>query len=187
MNRIESDILKAMSDNWGWMLAMGIIMVVLGTIGLGATFTMTVITVTFFGFLFMFGGVAQFIDAIRYRSIKSPWGGILIAILYVVAGFIMVTKPLPASVTLTMFIAWTLIAIGIIRVVAAFQTRPASGWGWILFAGIISVVLGIMILNNWPVSGLWVIGMFVAIELIFNGWGMIMLSLAARKAGNMAA
>ena len=52
---------------------------------------------------------------------------------------------------------------------------------WTLISGIASIVLGIMILNSWPVSGMWVIGMFVAIELIFNGWGMMMLGLAAKK------
>ena len=59
-----------------------------------------------------------------------------------------------------------------------------AGWAWTLVAGIAAIALGVMILNSWPASGLWVIGMFIAIELIFNGWGMIMLSLAAKKLGS---
>jgi len=93
----------------------------------------------------------------------------------------MVKNPLLASTTLTLFIAWALIAVGIVRIIMAFQLKGVAGWIWTLISGIAAIVLGIMILNNWPESGLWVIGMFVAIELIFNGWGMIMLALAAKN------
>ena len=64
-----------------------------------------------------------------------------------------------------------------------FQLKPAQGWYWPLVSGLISILLGIMILAKWPVSGLWVIGLFVAIELIFNGWSYVFVALAARKAG----
>jgi uncharacterized membrane protein HdeD (DUF308 family) len=67
------------------------------------------------------------------------------------------------------------------RIIIAFRLKGVSGWIWTLIGGIAAIVLGIMILNKWPESGLWVIGMFIAIELIFNGWGMIMLGLAAKK------
>ena len=86
-----------------------------------------------------------------------------------------------AAATLTLFIAWSLIVIGIMRMIVAFKIKGVPGWVWTLISSIASIVLGIMILNSWPESGMWVIGMFVAIELIFNGWGMIMLGLAAKK------
>jgi uncharacterized membrane protein HdeD (DUF308 family) len=184
---METDMLQQISAKWGWMLALGIIMVILGMVGIGATFALTLATVTFFGFLILIGGVAQFVDAIRFRELKSPIAGILIALLYVAVGFIMVKNPMLASATLTLFIAWALVAIGVMRLYVAFKMRGVSGWVWTLIGGIAAIVLGIMILNNWPVSGLWVIGMFVAIELIFNGWSMIMISLAAKKMGQQVA
>ncbi len=183
----ETEMLEEASANWGWMLVLGILMLILGTVGIGATFTLTLATVTFFGFLILFGGIAQFIDAIRFRKLKNPLTGILIALLYVACGVIMIMNPMLASATLTLFIAWALIIIGAVRIYVAFKMRGVSGWVWTLIGGIAAIVLGIMILNNWPVSGLWVIGMFVAIELIFNGWGMIMMALAARKIGKAAA
>lgn len=180
---METDMLQQIGAKWGWMLALGIIMVVLGTVGIGATFTLTLATVTFFGFLVLIGGVAQFVDAIRFRELKNPIAGVLIALLYIAVGFIMVKNPMLASATLTLFIAWALVAIGIMRIYVAFKIRGVPGWVWTLIGGVAAIVLGMMILNNWPVSGLWVIGMFVAIELIFNGWSMIMISLAAKKLG----
>lgn len=93
----------------------------------------------------------------------------------------MLMNPLLASATLTLMIAWALVFIGIMRVIAAVQMRGMPGWIWTLIGGIAAIILGVMIMNRWPVSGLWVIGMFVAIELIFNGWGMIMAAFAVRN------
>lgn len=177
---LQSQAMNEIGKKWGWILAIGIIMLVLGTIGVGATFALTLTTVTFFGILILIGGGFQLLDAFRHRG-WSLIGNALIALLYVAVGFIMVKNPLLASTTLTLFIAWALIAVGVVRLIVAFQLRGADGWIWTLISGIAAIVLGIMILNSWPESGLWVIGMFVAIELIFNGWGMIMLALAAKN------
>ena len=181
----DSTVLQKMSANWGWMLALGIILVLLGLAGLGATFVLTLATVTFFGFLFIIGGVTQLVEAVRLRETKSPWGGIIISLLYFVGGVIIVRNPLLASATFTLFIAWSLILIGISHAVVAFKLRGIGSWAWMLINGVVAVLLGIMILSRWPVSGLWVIGLFVAIELLLNGWSMIMLSLVANKAGKV--
>jgi uncharacterized membrane protein HdeD (DUF308 family) len=94
----------------------------------------------------------------------------------------MVLHPAMASLSLTLIIAYALIAIGVLRGIMAFQIRPSKGWWWPLFSGLISVALGVLILMEWPESGLWVIGLFIAIELIFNGWSYIFVALAARAA-----
>jgi len=177
---LDTVAMNEIGKKWGWILAIGVLMVILGAIGIGATFALTLTTVMFFGILILIGGGFQLLDAFRYKG-WSLIGKILIALLYLAVGFIMVNNPLLASTTLTLFIAWALIAVGIVRIIMAFQLRGVDSWVWTLISGIAAIVLGIMILNNWPESGLWVIGMFVAIELIFNGWGMIMLALAAKN------
>jgi uncharacterized membrane protein HdeD (DUF308 family) len=108
-------------------------------------------------------------------------------LLYVAAGILMLVDPLLVSATLTLAIAWILIAVGIMRGIMAFQLRPASGWYWALISAIVSIALGSMIIAQWPASGLWVIGLFVAIELILNGWSYVFVALAARKAGTVDA
>ena len=88
-----------------------------------------------------------------------------------------------ASGVLTLVLAGILIAVGVIRISMGIQLRKAvAGWYWSLLSGIVSILLGGMIVFQWPVSGLWVIGLFVAIELILNGWSYVFVALAARKA-----
>ena len=106
---------------------------------------------------------------------------VLIALVYIVGGIIAVTEPVIAGMTLALLIAWTLIVIGVLRLVMALQMRGAAGWLWTLLGGALSVVLGVMIINEWPQSGLWVIGLFVAIEILFAGWSQIMIALAAKN------
>jgi uncharacterized membrane protein HdeD (DUF308 family) len=177
-------IFGELKKNWGWLLAFGILSIVLGTIGLGMTFGLTLASVLFFGVLLVVGGVFQVFDAFKCKGWKSTLWHILIALLYIAAGALMVYDPILASVTLTLVLGWILIAVGIMRGIMAFQLRPARGWYWPLLSGIVSVVLGAMILAKWPATGLWVIGLFIAIELIFHGWSYVFVALAARKAGD---
>ena len=177
----ENTTLQAMSAHRGWLLALGIVLFLLGLIGLGATFTLTIATVTFFGVLFIIGGIVQFVEAIRLKSTRNPVAEILIALLYFIGGIIIIRHPLLASVTFTLFIAWSLIIIGIFHVVGAVKMRDVGGWVWMLFNGMVDILLGGIIWSHWPVSGLWVIGLFIAIELLLNGWSLMMLSFALRR------
>jgi len=169
--------------NWGWLLAFGILAILLGTLGLGMTFGLTLASIELFGILLIVGGAFQLFNAFKCKGWKSTVWHLLIALLYIAAGVIMVIDPVLASVTLTLVIAWILIAVGIMRSIMAFQMRKASGWYWPLISGIVSIALGVMIIVQWPISGLWVIGLIVAIELILHGWSYVFVALAARKAG----
>jgi uncharacterized membrane protein HdeD (DUF308 family) len=173
-----------LKKNWGWLLAFGILSVVLGTIGLGATATygLTLITVIFFGWLLIVGGGFQLIDAFYCKGWKGVLAQVLTALLYVLAGYLIIQDPILASSTFTLIIAAVLIAVGLLRSFTAFQHRALKGWVWSLLGGLISILLGAMIIAKWPASGLWVIGLFVAIELLLNGWSAIFIALAARRA-----
>jgi uncharacterized membrane protein HdeD (DUF308 family) len=173
--------------NWGWLLALGVLSLVLGTLGLWMTFAMTLASILLFGVLLVVSGVSQLVQAISCKGWKSILWHVLIAMLYVAAGVVIVDDPILASVTLTMVLAGLLIAVGISRIVLAVQLRPSQGWYWPLISGAVSVLLAGMIIAHWPLSGFWVIGLFVAIELIFNGWSYVFVALAARKAGSQPA
>lgn len=174
-------LLGDLKKNWGWLLAMGIAFVVLGTIGLGMAFTFTVVTVLAFGVLLLLGAASQVVQALRARGWKASMPHLLIAVLYLVGGLIMVLDPVGASGALTLLIGGVLVAVGIMRVVGALQERGAPGWGWLAAGGVASVVLGVLIVLKWPASGLWVIGLLVALELIFSGWAYIFIALAIRR------
>jgi len=175
-------IAAAISKGWGWLLALGIISIILGVIGLGMTVTLTIVSVIFFGVLLLVGGVLQLFDAFKHSGWKSTFWHVLIALLYVVGGIILVGDPVGGSVALTLVVAAMLVGSGVFRAVMAFQSRSVPGWGWLLFGALLSVLLGLMVLSSWPVSGLWVIGLIVAIELIINGWSCVLMALVGRRA-----
>ena len=173
-----------LKKNWGWLLAVGILSTVLGSIGLGtsATYGLTLITVLFFGWLLILGGGFQLIDAFYCKGWKGTLAQVATALLYLPAGYLIIQDPRLASTTFTLIIAAVLIAVGLLRGLTAFQHRGSPGWIWALLGGLISILLGAVIIAHWPVSGLWVIGLFVAIELLMNGWASIFIALAARRA-----
>jgi uncharacterized membrane protein HdeD (DUF308 family) len=171
--------------NWGWLLALGIVSIVLGVIGFYMSFALTLASVLFFGVLILGLGVVQLVHAFTCQGWKSVLWYVLIALLYVAAGIDIIANPVRASEILTLVLAGILIAVGVIRIVMAFQLRPTvDGWYWSLLSGVISILLGGLIVGHWPDSGLWVIGLFVAVELLFNGWSYIFIALAARKAAS---
>ena len=178
----QAAVFGELSQKWGWLLALGIIQLVLGIVGLGMTFALTLVTILIYGIFLLIGGGAQIVHAFTARGWKGLVQHFLIAVLYVIAAIIIIANPLAASLFLTLFIGFVLLATGILRGIMAFRFKGFKNWFWPLLSGAVSVILGLMIINQWPVSGLWVIGLFVAVELMVNGWSSIMIALVARKA-----
>lgn len=167
--------------NWGWLLAVGILSVILGTVGLGMTWMLTLASVVYFGVLLIVIGVAQLLQTFKAAGWRSTFLQILIGLLYLAAGIMVVSRPLLASLTLTWALGFALIVVGVMRIVVGVQHRGTSGWGAGLVGGIITLLLGLLILAKWPSDALWVIGLFLAIELIVNGYTQILVALAARR------
>jgi uncharacterized membrane protein HdeD (DUF308 family) len=180
---VPAEVLGDLIHNWGWLLALGLVLVALGTIGLGMTFWLTLATVFIFGIFLLIAGVLQLVQAIKCRGWRSVLWHVVIAILYVVAGLDIIEDPLRASALLTLLLGGALIGIGVVRIVMALQWRGFKNWIWPLIGGIAAIILGFMILTQWPISGFWVIGLFVSIEMIFSGWSYIIIALGAREMG----
>jgi uncharacterized membrane protein HdeD (DUF308 family) len=175
-------VLGEVQKNWKWLLFLGIAFLILGLIGLGRAFTLTIASVYFFGFLILIGGAIQLFESFKCKGWKSMIWHLVISIIYILVGIQIIARPLVASTVITLMIAIGIILVGILRVVMALQHRGLPNWGWPLFSGIISILLGLVIAARWPVSGLFVIGLFVAIELIIHGWSYLFLALAAKNA-----
>jgi uncharacterized membrane protein HdeD (DUF308 family) len=184
---VPAEVLGDLIHNWGWLLALGLILVALGTIGLGMTFWLTLATVFIFGIFLLIAGVLQLVQAIKCRGWRSVLWHVVIGILYVLAGLDIIDDPLRASALLTLLLGAVLIGIGIVRIVMALQWRGFKNWGWPFIGGIAAIILGFMILTSWPISGFWVIGLFVSIEMIFSGWSYIIIALGAREMGKQHA
>lgn len=165
----------------GWLLAAGIALVVLGIFGLGSAALLSVASAIWFGAMVLVGGVVLLVDAVRHGGWRSRILHLLIGLLYVALGLYTFINPLAATASLTLLAGAALVATGVLRIIVAFQNRELPHWIWILVSGLLSLLLGVMILMQWPASSLWVLGTFLAIELIMQGWGMIALARAIRS------
>ncbi len=168
--------------NWGWLLALGILFIVLGILALGISTAVTVATVLLFGILLTIGGVFQFVDAFKYKGWKSILPHMLIALLYIVAGGFLITQPVAGSIVLTAILGGIFFLVGILQIGMGIQLKNVGfSWGWVVVAGIVSLLLGGMIFFHWPTSSLGIIGLLVAIDMIFHGWAFVMMALALRS------
>jgi uncharacterized membrane protein HdeD (DUF308 family) len=165
----------------GWIIGLGVVYSIAGFIALGSVAMATVATVFIVGIMMLLAGVAEIISAFQVKS----WGKfvlwILLGILYVVAGFATFENPLLAAAILTLVLGVALIVSGIMRIVLAFGMKQGMPWMWIVLSGVITFLLGAIILAHWPVSSVYVLGLFLGIDLVFAGAGWIGLGLGLRR------
>lgn len=166
--------------HWGWFLAFGVILIVLGLAAIWRSMRATVVSMMFFGWVLVFACGIEVAQTILVGSWTYFFHHLLAAILFGVAGVFLVRKPLIGAEVATVFMAMFFIVGGAFEVIAAFASMP-PGWGWDAFAGIVTFVLGVLIFIGWPVTGLWVIGLYVGISLLVTGWGWTALALALRQ------
>jgi uncharacterized membrane protein HdeD (DUF308 family) len=180
VRRVLRHELEVIRGRWVWLLALGIILVVVGTLAIGAPFVASLATALTLGVLLVAGGIAQLVGAFWTRDWSGFFLMLLMGLLYVVVGLLFLNRPVSALEALTLLLACSLIVSGVFRIVGSLLHRFPH-WGWIFFGGVLNLVLGLMIWQQWPVSGFWVIGLFVGIDMIFNGWTWIMLALQLKK------
>jgi uncharacterized membrane protein HdeD (DUF308 family) len=172
--------LEALRGNWFWFVILGVSLVVLGTVALGSVVITSLAAAAAIGVLLLLAGAAEAVGAFWCRGWSGIFLHLLSGVLSIVVGLLFLRAPLDALAALTLLIAGFLMAGGIFKVVAALSYRFAA-WGWSLASGIIDLILGVLIWQEWPASALWVIGLFVGINLIFRGFNWIALGLALRS------
>jgi len=167
--------------NSGFLIFLGIMTVIFGVVAIVSPLITGVAVAVFVGFLLLASGVARIVHALKSKQWGTGFWGTVIGVLGVAAGLLMIFRPLVGLVTMTMLIAIYFLIDGISEIIAAFKIKPDQGWGWVLFNGIIAVLLGFMIWRQWPVSGAWAIGLLVGIHILMTGWSMIILGSGARR------
>jgi uncharacterized membrane protein HdeD (DUF308 family) len=171
--------LSALRGNWLWFVVLGGVLVALGIIALGSVVIASLAAAVAIGIVLLLAGVGEVIGAFWCRGWSGFFLELLSGVLSIVVGLLFLRAPLNALAALTLLIACFLMVGGIFKIVAALSYRFAA-WGWSLASGIIDVILGVMIWQEWPASALWVIGLFVGINLLFRGINWIALGLALR-------
>ncbi|NPA93913.1 MAG: hded protein [Thermodesulfobacteria bacterium] len=169
--------------NWKWHLLLGFFFVITGTIGLVLTPIATLSSVLLFAAFMMAGGVLQLAEAVgATKGWKSRLLNIIAGLVYIAGGVVCAMNPVAASLALTVILAVAIFIIGVFRVVVAFQHRQElRDWGIVLISGLASIAIAVLIAISWPYSALWTLGIFISVDLIFNGWSHIVIALAARK------
>jgi uncharacterized membrane protein HdeD (DUF308 family) len=165
----------------GWIIALGVIYSIAGFIALGSVMMATVASVYVVGIMMVIAGVAEVINAFQVRT----WGRflfwLLLGALYIVGGLAAFENPLLAAALLTLVLAAALIVSGGTRIMLAFGMRGVGPWLWVALSGAITLVLGLMILARWPVSSLYVLGLFLGIDLLLVGSSWIGIGLRLRR------
>jgi uncharacterized membrane protein HdeD (DUF308 family) len=165
----------------GWIIALGVVFVIAGIIALGSVVMATAATVFVVGIMMVIAGVAEVINAFQIKT----WGKfilwLLLGALYIVAGFFAFENPLLAAAVLTLLLGISLLVSGIMRVVLAFSMQETMPWLWVAFSGVITFLLGLLIVAKWPVSSLYVLGIFLGIDLVIAGAGWIGVGLGLKR------
>src|SRR5271165_4403303 len=165
----------------GKSIVWAILLIVFGFLAICLPFATSWGVVLVIAWLIVFSGGFQFIHAFQSQGIGHILWKLLVAILYLIVGIYFLLNPLLGVAAFTLALAIFFVLEGIFDLVAYFQARALPGSGWILFDGIVTLILGILVWRQWPSSSLWVIGTLVGISMIFTGMTRLMLSLAARR------
>lgn len=169
-------------SKYGWFIALGVVLLALGAYALFNLFAATIASVFFIGVLMLIGGVARIVHAFQVE--KKSWLAfwLLSGVLYAVAGVLTLANPVLGAAVFTLLLAASLIASGLVMIVASFTSSAGQGRWWILLSGVVTAIAGLILAAGWPLSGVWALGMILAIDLTFQGWALIAFGLALRSA-----
>ncbi len=184
---IRRQMAATIHAHWKLVLVQGIVMMVLGFLAVAEPNVATIAVGIFVGWLFFIGGIFRALSVWQSRGMPGFAWSLLTALLAIVLGLILIFRPLAGVLTLTMVLIAFFILEGITAIVLAVQHREhLRSWGWVLFSGIVDLLLAFLIWDGWPSSADWAIGLLVGINMLFFGLSLVMTALAARLMGNQA-
>jgi uncharacterized membrane protein HdeD (DUF308 family) len=171
---------QQLKDNWGWYFGLGIGLIVLGFLAIIFSWASTIFSVIYLGFFLITIGMFEGVQSFKMSLWSSFFLHLFLSILFIVGGFFTVVHPAANAITLTLLLAIFFVVSGILKIVFALSMYILHR-GWLILNGALTLFLGILIWQQWPASGFWVIGLFVGIDAIFTGWTWVMLSLTAKN------
>lgn len=172
---------RDLRHHWRWLTVFGVLLWVFGIAAIISSVNATLIVVPLFGLLLFSSGAIQLAHGLRNRQ----WGGFMMPLalgaLYMVTGLVLMFRPAVGAISLTLVMAVFFVSTGIFRIAVSLASADFPSSGWVLLNGVVNVLLGMLILRQWPASGLWTIGLFAGIEMLFAGSSLVALALAVRK------
>jgi uncharacterized membrane protein HdeD (DUF308 family) len=181
IKEIRTAVLGAAAKIPGTLIGLGILFILLGVIGITGQTLFSFISVNVLGIFLFTGGVLQGAHALKSQGWKCVGVQLLLAALYIATAIFTWVFPIPALEAITLWLAAIFFATGILRLISAFQHRHFREWFWLVLSSAISILLGVLIMNGYPETSLWLPGMLIAIELLLQGWTLLFMGLAARS------
>src|SRR5262249_7392239 len=186
---IDSTIAEArrqIADNWGWFLALGILLIIAGVAAIAFPLLSTIATKVALGWIFLIAGALIVVHAFSIRQWQGFLLSLLIGALYLAAGAWLAFTPFAGVVALTILLAALFLAEGVLEVIMGLRIRPHEGWGWLLLSGLVAIAVGVLISAELPSSAAWAIGLLTGINLLSSGVSFVALALAGRRVGRGA-
>ncbi|TSB19577.1 HdeD family acid-resistance protein [Streptomyces sp. NBC_01525] len=165
---------------FGRLMALGIVLVIAGAVGLAYAGLATLTSMLLFGWLLLIGGAVGLLHALQARGSNFVWLAVIVAALNLAAGVVVIVRPDVAAAALTMFAALLFLTGGVFRLVGGVVVRGPQ-FGWTLVQGAFDLLLGILVLSNWPHSSRYVLGIFISLALLFDGLGLFAMGFGGRR------
>lgn len=175
----KGNALNALKEAANWILLAGLALVLLGVLAIIYSFTSTILSIVYLGVILFFDGIMEMVKSFTVKKWATFFLHLFLSIIYVIGGVFIIAYPAINAITLTLFFAILFGIAGIYKMIFAV-TKELPHATWLFLSGALSFLLGILIWQQWPVSGLWVLGTFIGIDMLFTGWTWIMLALAAK-------
>ena len=175
---------KKLHRSFGGLTLLGILLVVAGLVGLVYTGVATLTSMILFGWLLLVGGLVGLVHAVQSRGTSYFWLGVVVAALNIAAGVVVIRHPHGTAEALTMFAALLFLTGGVFRLVGSVVVRGPQ-FGWTLLQGAFGLLLGLLVLFDWPHSSLYVLGCFFSLALLFDGLGLIAVGVGGRRIVSM--
>ncbi len=175
--------LTALRANWGWFVALGVAFVILGFVALAHLVASSYATALYVGALILVGGIVQVVHAFRVQDWSRFSFWLLCGLLYGISGLLIIAQPLLAAGIITLVLGVSLVINGAFRIAAGLGSRGHEGWGWIVFSGTTTLLLGAIIIAGWPLNGLMILGLLLGVDLVINGVATVFFGLALRGKG----
>lgn len=177
---------KKLSRSFGWLVFLGVLLVAAGVVGLIYTGLATLTSMLLFGWLLLIGGAVGLLHAIESRGTSYFWLAVVVAALNIAAGVVVIRHPEGTAEALTMFAALLFLTGGVFRLVGSVVVRGPQ-FGWTLIQGAFGLLLGLLVLFDWPDSSRYVLGVFFSLALLFDGLGLIAIGVGGRRIVGMVA
>lgn len=164
-----------------WSIGLSVLMIVAGVLAIASPLAAGVAVNVLVAWLLVFSGCAHLVFAWNTRSTGGFLWELLLGVVYIFIGVYLLIHPLAGLASLTIALAMYLLLEAILEFVLGFTLRPLPGSGWLLFDGLVTLILAVMIWRTWPSNTAWVVGTLVGISMLFSGTSRLMISMAARS------